>query len=290
MTTRPRSGAVWTITPERPIWGSQRLVFQIELVRSRQTGRSLSFPEIHRWEEEPSTPPGRGQRDRPSGRRSRIPFGLEASRYSAAVSSPGFCTAQDRNAARRFSRGQRVAESHRCNSLETPGARATRLRHRPALRFADVQSWSCPTNRAWVGPLTSRCPAAARSCRLSFPGQHAPLGDRRRESGHPRFGRSRGVWSIALLGESRQPRVGLIWRTGASVSPLGKSLAASGFREWGREWRRLWSLSTRPQITVEGDVGGLRATSIARLEMARADWLRPKHQRVYPEIRSQLQS
>ena len=84
---------------------------------------------------------------------------------------------------------------------------------------------------------------------------------------------SSGEWSIALE-ESRQAHVSLIWQTEAIQSVLTGSSWSLGLPRVGHgTTTSLVTFHLPDQFALTGDVAGLRRATLARLEMARADWL-----------------
>ena len=86
---------------------------------------------------------------------------------------------------------------------------------------------------------------------------------------------SSGIWSI-LCDNRRQSRIGLIWRTERTDVRLnGHCFVRGSPPRRGRDWQTtLVSVYTPPGWTVSrGDSSGLEITGMARLEMARSDWL-----------------
>ena len=66
----------------------------------------------------------------------------------------------------------------------------------------------------------------------------------------------------------------MIWRTGPSGLYASQKASAIGIPRVGQGMATsLVTVHVPADFTLEGDVGGLRATSIARLETARADWM-----------------
>ena len=182
LTTETRGQtAFWTITPERPVWGSQRLVLRSS--RPLQADREITYPEI--------SPLGRGAVDaclavvNATGRPATIenPVGLERIEYSSRFQAREFA-APSGVRARCVSGGQRVADSQ--------GAIAPR--HCGCGRFARRIGSTGICRRDGRGharpfePGSSHVRAGSRQRLVpvvrASPGQHASVGDRRLEPRH----------------------------------------------------------------------------------------------------------
>ena len=161
LTTETRGQtAVWTITPERPVWGSQRLVLRSN--RPLLADREVVYPEI--------SPLGKGAVDaclavvNATGRTATIETsrGLEQDRPFDAVSGQGVRFRRDRVIARCVSGGGRVADSQDSITPKSRG-RGRFARRLGAVRFCRrVSRSSCRTVRSWVEPHTIRFPEAVR--------------------------------------------------------------------------------------------------------------------------------
>jgi hypothetical protein len=93
------------------------------------------------------------------------------------------------------------------------------------------------------------------------------------------------TWSIVLDG--RPPdRIGLIWKTEPPSSPSkhpgGWSIALP--KAGTGPSLTLLTVSTPPQVAIQGISGGLEPATMARLEIARADWLGREISDLFPKL------
>jgi hypothetical protein len=270
LTTETRGqNALWTITPERPVWGSQRLVIR----SSRPLGaeREIVHPEI--------SPLGDGAVDaalavvNATGHPLTIekPVGLERVDYSSRFQIRGFA-----------------------DETGTPIGAFRVVEESPILRV------SLPRDAAWTGdsPDGSARLAFADVTVVVMP-DHSSMG---RAMYEPMQGSGSflsfelpegsellwvtidsnpvipvrlksGVWSIALE-DRRQPHVGVIWRRGPTDRSSRGSTWSIGLPSAGQGTAtNLVTVYAPAGFSVLGDARGLRPASMARLEMARADWL-----------------
>ena len=270
LTTETRGQTtIWTITPERPVLGSQRLV--IKSSRALLAERAITHPEI--------SPLGRGAVDaclavvNATGRPVTIEnnAGLERVDYSARFQAREFAEPTGTSPG-----AFRVVKESAILEVQLPreAAGAGEFREGSArVGFADVKVVVMPDGST-LGQSTYE-PVAGSGSFLSFelPSgstllwatvDSVPVSALRSKS---------GSWSIALE-ESQQGQVRLIWQTSPTQSrasgsnwPLGLPRAGHGL------CTDLVTIYVPDQFALAGEVGGLRRTSLARLEMARADWL-----------------
>jgi hypothetical protein len=270
LTTETRGpSAYWTITPERPIWGSQRFV--LRSTRLLGADREIAHPEI--------SPLGRGGVDaflgivNATGRppATEIAVGLDkisyATRFQAREFASDFGTAVSAYRATREGWSLRVPLPRnlgRANDSQDGSARVA---------LADVTVVATPgessIGRAVYETVaesgSSLSFALARGCSLLW----ATV------DGIPvtPFQSSSGRWTIAL--DDRRPaRVGLIWKTEGTVSSASRRLGSVALPRAGSgPAPTLVTVYTPPQIGIQGDFGGLEPTTMARVEMVRAEWI-----------------
>ena len=270
LTTETRGQtAVWTITPERPVWGSQRLV--IRSSRALLADREITYPEI--------SPLGRGAVDaalavvNATGHAATIenPVGLERIDYSSRFQARDFAV----DAGTPLGAFHVVRESpilgvqlprDAAGTSDSPDATAR-------LAFADVTVVVMPDHSSTGRATYELVPGSGSFLSFELPEGSSLLWATVDSSPVIPVRVKSGVWSIALE-DRRQPHVGLIWRTDpidrrspGSTWPVGLPRVGHGTTT------NLVTIYAPPAFSVEGDVAGLRTTSMARLEMARADWL-----------------
>ncbi len=270
LTTESRGQtAVWTITPARPVWGSQRLI--VRASRALAGERELTHPEI--------SPLGRGEVDaslavvNATGRPASIEnaVGLDRIEYSSRFQSREFAAATGTPLG-----AFRVVKEAPLLKVQLPRdlAAAGESREGSArLAFADVKVVVMPDGSS-LGQGTYEAFSGGGSF-LSFElpeGSHLlwatvdsnPVTPLRSDS---------GKWSIALE-DGRQSSVSLIWQAGASALQSKEKTWPVGVARVGQgTTTSLVTVYVPEEHSLGGDVGGLRPTSMARLEMARADWL-----------------
>jgi hypothetical protein len=270
LTTEVRGqAAVWTITPERPIWGSQRIVLRSN--RAGLSDREVVYPMI--------SPLGNGAVDacqavlNASGRPATIEtsIGLEQIDHSL------------RFRAREFASGTgallgafRVVEESPILKIQLPRDTAGAVDSRDGsarLGFADVSILVMP-DRSAMGRATYY-PVSGSGSFLTFelPKDSTLLWTARDSSPVIPRRRSSGEWSIALE-DSRQPQISLIWQSNPSALRSSGSDRFVGVPKAGEGTATtLVTIHVPEELTLESDALGLRPTSISRLEMARAEWL-----------------
>ncbi len=270
LTTETRGQtAIWTITPERPIWGSQRLVLRSS--RPLAGEREITHPEV--------SPLGRGAVDaclavvNATGRPATIenPVGLDRVEYSS------------RFQAREFAAGTgaplgafRVVKESPILKVQLPrdNAGVGEARDGSArVGFADVTVVVMP-DRSSLGQATYEAVAGSGSF-LSFeiPADSKLLWATVDSNPVTPLRSKSGEWSLALH-DSRQAHISLIWQTSPAHSrPAGPTWPVGLPRVGHGMTTNLVTFHVPDQYSLAGEVGGLRHTSLARLEMARADWL-----------------
>jgi hypothetical protein len=270
LTTETRGqNAVWTITPERPVWGSQRLV--VRSSRPLLGDREITHPEI--------SPLGRGAVDaclavvNGTGRPATIenPVGLDRIEYSSRFLAREFAAATGTPlGAFRVVKELPVLKVQLPRDLaiagESPDGSAR-------LGFADVKVVVMPDGSS-LGQGTYE-PVSGGASFLAFElAEESTLLWATVDSNPVTPLRSNlGKWSIAL-DDGRQSHVNLIWRTGASGSLSSRTTWPVGIPRVGQGTpTSLVTVYVPAEHSLGGEFGGLRSTSMARLEMVRADWL-----------------
>jgi hypothetical protein len=270
LTTETRGQtAVWTITPEHPIWGSQRMVLRSS--RPLAGEREITYPEI--------SPLGKGAVDarlavfNATGRPAAIeaPFGLAPTDRSLRDQPSEF--AHDTGV---LLGAFRVVEESPTLRIQLPRDTAGSVDSRDGpvrLGFADVAVLVMPDGsnigRASYDPV----PGSGGFLPIELPADSALLWATLDSNPVIPLRRSSGVWSIAL-DETRPSHVSVIWRKGPSRLQSTRSAASVGIPRVAQGMATtLVTFHLPAQLTLAGDTGILRPTSIARLEMARADWL-----------------
>jgi hypothetical protein len=261
--------ADWTITPERPVWGSQRIVLRSN--RSNISERAVVYPEI--------SPLGNGEVDaclavvNATGRPATLEpsFGLERIDHSSRFRAKEFASGDGA-----LLGAFRVVKESPILKIQLPrdSAVAVDSRDRSArLGFADVSVVVMP-DRSVLGRATySPLPGSGSFLTFELPVESTLLWAARDSSPVMPLRRSSGEWSIALE-DSRQPQISVIWRSGASGQRSSGSDRIVGIPRAGEgTGTTLVTVHVPAEFTLESDALGLRPTSISRLEMARAEWL-----------------
>jgi hypothetical protein len=261
--------AFWTITPERPIWGSQRFV--LRSTRTLGADREIVYPEI--------SPLGRGSASAylgvvsATGRPPAIESsgGLEKIAYAARFQARDFAmTAGTPVGAFRVAREpwsllvrlpRDLAEANR---TEDGSAR---------IAFGDMTVVALP-DRSSIGRVVYETVAGSGS-QLSFelPAGSTPLWAAVDSTSATPLRSSAGSWSVAV-DDRRQSRVSLIWKTEAvaATSP-GSTWPVVVPRAGTGPATTLLAVYAPPQFAIGALVAGLVRTTKARVELARADWL-----------------
>ncbi len=269
--TTEKSGqtSLWTITPERPIWGSHRLVIRSSIPLSGE--REIVYPEI--------SPLGRGAVDaclavvNATGRPATIenPFGLEAIDHSARFRAREFAPLSG-SVLGAF----RVVKEAPVLKVQLPRDTAGSVDSREGtarLGFADVEILVMPDSSTIGRAAYDAIPGSGTFLPFELPSGSTLLWATVDSSPASALRRSSGIWSIAL-DENRQSHVNVIWRTSPSGLNAAANVAAIGIPRVGQGMATsVVTVHVPAEFTLEGDVGGLRATSMARLETARADWM-----------------
>jgi hypothetical protein len=268
LTTETRGpSAYWTITPERPIWGSLRFV--LRSTRLLGADREIAHPEI--------SPLGRGGVDtylgvvNATGRPPAIEnaVGLEkipyATRFQAREFAWGVGTPASAYRATREAWSLRVPlpRNHgRANNSRDGSARVA---------FADVTLVATRDRSSMGRAVYETVPESGSTLSFALPQECSLLWATVDGIPVTPFHSSSGQWSIAL-DDRRQSRVGLIWKAEATASssrPGSVALARAG----SGPAPTLVTVYIPPQFGIHGDFGGLEPTTMARIEMARADWI-----------------
>lgn len=269
LTTETRKdSAFWTITPERPIWGSQRFVLRSS--RPLGSDREIVYPEV--------SPQGRGAADavlrvvNATGR----PLAIESSAGLERIGDSGRFRAREFAIDVGSSIGTfRVSRESWILRAQLPrvGSEAGASQGGGArLAFAEV-SIVALSDRSNIGRAVYETVAGTGSdLSIALPPGSSFVWATVDSNCVTPFELSSGTWSIPL-DDSRQSRVCLIWRTDSAPSP---SSAVSPFdlpRAGSAPVTTLVAINTPTPVAIQGDLGGLEAISAARFEMARADWL-----------------
>jgi hypothetical protein len=271
LTTETRGAdAFWTITPERPIWGSQRFVLRSS--RHLEADRSIVHPEI--------TPRGKGVVDaylsiinatgQPLATANAV--GLQSITYASRFQAREFATFGG-TAVGAF----RVVKDSWNVSVELP-----------KIASRDLDSWSSSAQVAFAEAMMvvmqdrsslgravyETVPGTGPNLSFELPPGSTLLWATVDFNPAIPLRSSSGIWSI-LCDNRRQSRIGLIWRTEPTASQSMRSTSFVGLpRAGARSVTTLVSIYTPPGLTVSrGNSGSLEIAGMARLEMARADWL-----------------
>jgi hypothetical protein len=262
----------WSITPERPIWGAQRFV--LRSTRTLEPGREIDFPEV--------SPLGQGAvdaylgvvnaTDRPLTIENTV--GLQsiplATRFHASDFAPGAGT---------LASAFRVNQKSWALRLLSPGNTAGDSESRTGsarLTLADIMVVVL-ADRSILGRAVYDT-VAGTGAGLSFvlPADSTLLWATVDLNPVVPVRSSTGTWSITC--DDRRPsRIALIWASAAgSSSAMGSSskFSVSLPRAGTGPATTLLSVYAPPGLAL-GPIenAGLEPTGMARLEMARADWL-----------------
>ena len=271
LTTETRGAdAFWTITPERPIWGSQRFVLRSS--RRLEHDKPIVHPEI--------TPRGKGVVDaylsiiNATGQPLAIAnaVGLQSIPYASRFHAREFATFGG-TAVGAF----RVVKDAWTVSVDLP-----------KIASRDMDSWSSSAQIAFAETSMVIMPdrsSLGRAVYDTVPGTGPNLSFELPPGGTLLWATidfnpaiplrsSSGTWSI-LCDNRRSSRIGLIWRTEPDTLRTMRSTSTVGIPRAGAGLANmLVSIYTPPGFTVNrGDSSGLEIAGMARLEMARADWL-----------------
>jgi len=270
LTTETRGpAAFWTITPERPIWGSQRFV--LRSTRPLGGDREIVHPEV--------SPLGRGAVDaylgivNATGRPPSIEnsVGLERIPYATRFQAREFA----------IDAGAPVSAFHVIR--ESWGLRVQLPRNvavasdsqdgSARLALGDVMVVAMPDRSSIGRAVYETVPESGSRLSFDLPAGSSLLWATVDSNPAIPLRSPSGTWSIAL-DDRRQSRVSLIWKTEAPRSPLPSLTWPVVLPRTGRgPAPTLVAVYTPSQIVVKGGFGGLEPTAMARVEMARADWL-----------------
>ena len=271
LTTETRGpDAFWTITPERLIWGSQRFVLRSS--RRLESEERIVHPEI--------TPLGRGAvltyvgiinaTGRPLTTENVV--GLQPIPFHSRFQAREFATVAGTPAgAYRVTRDSwllRVQAPRSTSQEGSPGARSARL------AFADIMVVIMPDRASLGRAVYDTIPGTGAVLSFDLPADSSLLSATVDSSPAIPLRSPSGKWTVAC-DDRRRSRVGLIWSTNP-VSPRSTSSkwAMALPRAGAGATTTLVSVYTPPGVTInQGDHGGLEPSGVARLEMARADWI-----------------
>jgi hypothetical protein len=268
LTTETRGQtAFWTITPERPLWGSQRFVLRSTL--SPPADRVVNYPEI--------TPLGQGSVDayvgivnatgRPISTENvvglqKIPFEtrFKTKEFAQGLGSP---VAAFRVGLKSWSLGARLARNlPEVNHARNGGAR---------VELADLTVTVLPDRSSMGRAIYETVAESGRNLSFELPPLSELLWTTVDSNPVIPLQSSAGVWSI-LLDEGRQSRVSVIWRTAAPEERSGGSMSAPALPQAGAgPTTSLVTLYTSASLSIQGSPAGLESATASQLELARAD-------------------
>jgi hypothetical protein len=271
LTTETRGpDAFWTITPQRPIWGSQRFVLRSS--RHLESDEKFVYPEV--------TPLGRGAvaayvgiinaTGRPLTTENIA--GLQSIPYHSRFQAREFATVAGIPAgAYRVTRDSWVLriQAPRNISLDADsGADSARL------AFADMMVVVMPDRSSLGRAVYDTVPGTGPFLSFDLPPGTTLVSATVDSNASVPFRSSSGKWTVAC-DDRRRSRVGLIWSTDP-VSPRAQgSMSAMPLPRAGSGAAiTLVSVYTPPGLTLkQGGHGGLEPSGMARLDVARADWI-----------------
>jgi len=270
LTTETRGpSAFWTITPERPIWGSQRFV--LRSTRPLGADREIVHPEI--------SPLGKGAVDaylgivNATGRPPTIESsaGLEKIPYATRFQAREFAKSAGIPVSAfrviRESWGLLVhlpRDAAQANDSEDGSARVA---------FGDMMVVALPDRSSIGRAVYETVPGSGSLLSFQLPTGSSLLWATVDSNPATPLRSSSGTWSIAV-DDRRQSRVSLIWKTAAAASPSSGSTWPVVLPRTGTgPATTVVAVYTPPQIVIRGDFAGLEPTTMAGVEMARADWL-----------------
>ncbi len=269
LTTETRGAAAfWTITPERPIWGSQRFV--IRSTRPLGAEREIVHPEI--------SPLGRGAVNvylgivNATGRPPTVESsaGLEKIPYATRFQAREFA----RSAGIPVSAFRVLREWGLVVRLPHDAAQATDSGDGSArLAFGDMMIVALADRSSIGRAVYETVPESGSLLSFKLPADSSLLWATVDSNPATPLRSSDGTWSIAL-NERRQSRVSVIWKTEparSSSSGLRWPLVLPGT---GRgPATTVVAVYTPPGVMIHDDFAGLAPTTMAQVEMVRADWL-----------------
>jgi hypothetical protein len=270
--TRETSGlfSFWSITPERPIWGSQRFV--LRATRALDAGRDIEYPEI--------SPLGQGAvdaylvvvdaTDRSLAIESTV--GLQPIAYSTRFHAGEFATGAGK-AVNAF----RVSQKTWTLRVQSPRS-AFQAGNSPQesvrLALADLAAVVLPDRSLLGSAVYETVPGTGAGMSFELPSGAALLWATVDFNVVVPLRTSSGMWSIVC--DNRRPcRIGLIWRTGNSVSHTMGSRSSLPLPRAGiGSTMTLLSVYAPTDLRpIQGELEGLQPAGMARLEMTRAEWL-----------------
>jgi len=262
------TSSLWTITPERPIWGSERLILRSTM--PLPADRAVVYPEL--------APRGWGVVDayvgvvNATGRsvstaKSR---GLQNVPYAAKFRAREFATdAGTRLAAFRVMRESWILQVQTARDGSDAEAQE-QARVAQADLLVSISADGSTTGRA----VYDLYPSSGRTFSFGLPAEGTLLGVTIDSNPATPLWDSARRWSIIL--ENRHvSRVCLIWRTPpaaaalASRRPVSLELPRAGIGQSPA----LLAVHLAPQTFIEGDLGGFEPAATSRFELARADRL-----------------
>jgi hypothetical protein len=262
--------AFWSITPARPIWGSQRFVLRSTLPLAAD--REIVHPQI--------APRGRGAVDaylgvvNATGRplTTENNAGLQPIPYTTRFQAKEF---EVDNGARVSA--FRVAKESGVLRIPLPRGRSEASHSSPdsaRVDFADLMVAVMPDRSGLGRAVYETVPGSGRLLSFELPATSTLLWATVDSTPAIPLRTSLGRWSIPL-DDRRQSRIALIWKTApvpsqsqstSSTWPVALPRAGTGSAT------TLVAIFTPPDLVIQGSVGGLEPAAMARLEMARADW------------------
>jgi hypothetical protein len=261
--------AFWSITPERPIWGSQRFVLRSTLALAAE--RELVHPQI--------APRGRGAVDaylgvvnatnRPLSTENNA--GLQAIPYSSRFQAKEFEV--DAGARLNAFRVAKESGTLRIPLPRNPSEPSDSFLNSARVDFADVMVAVMPDRSSIGRAVYETVPASGRLLSFKIPDASTLLWTTVDSIPATPRRSALGTWSIPL-DDRRQSRIALIWKT----DPIPSQSALSAWpvalpRAGAGSATTVVAISAPPDLAIQGNAGGLEPAAMARLEMARADWL-----------------
>jgi hypothetical protein len=270
--TRETSGpfTFWSIIPERPIWGSQRFV--LRATRTLEPDREIDFPEI--------SPLGQGAIDAYLGvvdatdrsLTATNAVGLQPIPFATRFRAGEFATRAGRALA-----AFRVSQKSWALRVQSPRIASPIGASQPPsvrLSLADLTAVVMP-DRSFLGRAVYDT-VAGTGGGISFvlPADSLLLWATVDFNPVVPLRNAGGVWSIAC-DERRPCRIGLIWRTNPSPASMKGSRSFVPLPRAGvGTTSTLVTVYTPAGVVLsQGDYAELVPAGMARLEMARADWL-----------------
>jgi hypothetical protein len=270
LTTETRGpSAFWSITPERPIWGSQRFVLRSSLPLGAD--RDILAPEV--------APLGRGAVDA----------------YVAVVNaSGGIATIENSVGLERIPRAARFRAREFAVDAGTPlgtfrvsqetWVLRTALAARPAetalaregsarVAFADLAVVAMADRSSLCRAVYETAAGSGSLLSFKLPAGGTLLWATVDSSPAVPLRSPSGTFSLDL--DDRRPsRVGLVWQIDSARAQAAGSAWRVPLPKVGTgPATTLVTVAAPPEFAVHGDFGGLEPAPMARLEMARADWI-----------------